>query len=107
MSHHAIGPPSRGPLRFRGDFMTKYTLSKPIEFGGKTYAELNFREATIGDMMVTDAFKGELSKTIALLAAVADTPIQVFKLIPLKELKKMESIVDNPLGEQTDTSDTT
>ena len=59
--------------------LVNYSLKTPIEFSGKTYTDLTFREPKTGDMMVLDKFTGEMSKMVALIATIADVPIQVIK----------------------------
>lgn len=62
------------------------TLSKPVEHAGKTYETLTFREAEVGDLMVSGHFKDEFSQTIAVLASISDTPLPAFKKIKAREL---------------------
>lgn len=75
-----------------------YSLKTPIEFGGKTYIDLTFREPKTGDMMVLDKFTGEMSKMVALIATIADVPIQVIKDASLKDFTAISEAVAPLLG---------
>jgi hypothetical protein len=75
-----------------------YSLKTPIEFGGKTYTDLTFREPKTGDMMVLDKFTGEMSKMVALIATIADVPIQVIKDASLKDFTAISEAVAPLLG---------
>lgn len=66
--------------------MTTITLSSPVEHNGKTISTLTFREAEVGDLMVSGIFKDELSQTIAVLASISDTPLPAFKKIKARDL---------------------
>jgi len=73
-------------------------LSKPVTHNEKTYAELNFREATVGDLMAGGIFKDETSQTMAVLAAISDTPLPVFKKVSVKDLKAIMSATAELMG---------
>lgn len=75
------------------------TLATPITHGGKTYQELTFREATTGDIAAADAVTGEFGKSLAVLACMADVPIQVMKAIPVREFGKLTDQVSSLMGE--------
>lgn len=81
-------------------------LGKPVEVLGKTYSELTFREATTGDACATDAVTGEFSQAIALLASIADVPIQVIKALPLRETKSIMDKVTHLMGNEPTSADT-
>lgn len=78
---------------------TTYTLKTPVTHGGKTYAELTFRRPRTGDMVLTDKFDGPIAKTVALLAAVSDTPVQAFHLIELDDFNAISDLIGPMLGE--------
>ncbi|MFB9788969.1 phage tail assembly protein [Shinella granuli] len=67
--------------------MTTYTLKTPVEHNNKTYSTLTFRTAKVGDLMVVDAVKGEMTQSVAIIAAIADVPIQVIKGMDLLDFK--------------------
>lgn len=79
--------------------MTSYTLQTPVTFNGTTYRELTFRKPRTGDMMVMDMVKGEVSKTVALMATIADVPLPAFKLIELDDFTALSEVVAPLLGE--------
>ncbi|KAB1086494.1 phage tail assembly protein [Neorhizobium galegae] len=80
--------------------MTTITLSKPVEHNGTTYSALTFREATIGDLIVGDAVTGELTKTMAVLASISDTPLPAFKKIRAKDLTAIMKATADLLGNE-------
>ncbi|CAN7613850.1 phage tail assembly protein [Rhizobium sp. LjRoot30] len=79
--------------------MTSYTLSTPVEHNGVTYSELTFREATTGDLMAADHFKGENSKMFAILASISDVPMPAFKKIKVGDLTKIMTATASLMGE--------
>lgn len=78
--------------------MTKYTLKTPVTHNGETYTELTIHKPRTGDLVVTDGFQGELSKTLALLASVTEIPLPAFKLIELDDFYEIQAIVEPMLG---------
>lgn len=85
--------------------MTSIKLSSPVEHNSKTYSELTFREAEVGDLMVGGLFKDQLSQTIAILASISDTPLPAFKKIKARDLAAiMEATADLLGNEPTDTT---
>ena len=85
--------------------MINYTLKTPVVHGGKTYTDLTFREPKTGDMMVLDAFKGEMSKMVALIATIADVPIHVIKDASLKDFTAISEAVAPLLGNDLPSTD--
>ena len=75
--------------------MVSYTLRTPVDHNGKTYSALTFRKPKTGDLMVLDNFKGEMSKTIALLATISDVPLPAFKEI---EMEDLNAIIEKTAG---------
>ena len=73
-------------------------LSKPVEHNGETYEELTFREATVGDIMVGDSFKGEVSKTVAILASISEVPLPAFKKISARDMAAIMTKAGELLG---------
>lgn len=80
--------------------MTTVKLSAAIEHNGTTYSELNFREATVGDLIVGDAVSGELTKTMAVLASISDVPLPAFKKIKAKDLTAIMVATAELLGNE-------
>ena len=81
--------------------MTKFTLSKPVEHNGKEYADLEFREPEVGDLMAAGHFKDELSQNIAILAAISDVPMPAFKKIKARDLTGIMAATAELLGNGT------
>lgn len=78
--------------------MTTYTLRTPVDHNGKNYKDLIFRKPKTGDLMVLDNFKGEMSKTIALLATISDVPLPAFKEIEMDDLNAIIEATAGLLG---------
>jgi len=76
-----------------------FPLKKPIEQDGKTYTSLTFNEATAGDLALADSITGELTKTLAILAGMADVSIHVIKKIKASDLKALNEKVAPLMGE--------
>lgn len=81
------------------DDQVVFPLSKPIEHNGTTYTSLTFNEATAGDLAAGENFKGELTKTLAILAGMADVPLQVINKIRARDLKVLNDLVAPLMGE--------
>lgn len=74
-------------------------LSKPVEYNNSKITHLTFREAEVGDMMVADKFEGQMSRSIAVLAAISDTPLPAFKKIKAADLSRIMEATQTLLGE--------
>lgn len=80
--------------------MKSVTLSSPIEVKGQMVSTLTFREATVGDLMMSAQFKDEMSKTMAILAAVSDTPLPAFKQVKARDLTRIMAEVGDLMGNE-------
>lgn len=76
-----------------------YSLKTPVTHNGVTYNELTFRRPKTGDMMILDKFDGEMSKMVALIAAISDVPIQVVKEADFADFTAISEVVAPLLGE--------
>lgn len=76
-----------------------YELKKPITVDNKTYTNFTFREATAGDLVVGDKFDGNLGKTLAILACMADVPLNVMKAVKASDLGPLTDATAPLLGE--------
>lgn len=56
-----------------------FKLSESVSHGEKAYIELTFRKMKARDLVAMDAVQGEMRKTFALFASMADVPIQVIE----------------------------
>lgn len=74
------------------------TLSKPIEHNGESYSELSFREPELGDFIAADAINGELGKTAAVLASMADVPFPAMKRLSMSDMNKIMDAVGHLMG---------
>ncbi|UFW80030.1 phage tail assembly protein [Rhizobium sp. SU303] len=87
------------------DDTVQHTLKKPIEHGDKTYSQLTFREATVGDIMLAEQFAGgQVSKSVVMLASMADVPLPAFKKISARELNKILDLTKDFLGNEDSTT---
>lgn len=86
--------------------MLTIQLSKPVTHNEKTYSELTFREAQVGDFMVADSFSGQMSKTIATLAVMCDVPLPAFKKIGAADFNAILDKTKELLGNEEQTSTT-
>ncbi len=77
------------------DETISYTLKKPVDHEGKTYSDLTFREVEAGDFMAAEKFDGQMSKTIVILALMAEVPLPAFKRIKGRDLNL---IIDKTKG---------
>lgn len=73
-------------------------LQNPIEHDGKSYAELTFREAELGDLCSADHFKGEMTKTAAILAGMAEVPVQVIRKLKARDANVIIERVGHLMG---------
>lgn len=74
------------------------TLASPIEHDGKTFATLTFREAELGDLCAGDHFDGQLQKTAALLAGMAQVSLPVIKRLKARDLATITDKVGHLMG---------
>lgn len=75
-----------------------HTLKTPVTHNSTTYTELTFRKPRTGDLVLTDEFKGEIAKTLALLASISEIPLQAFKLIELDDFQEIQLKIAPLLG---------
>ena len=76
-------------------------LASPIEYDEKIYSELTFREAELGDLCASDHFKGEMQKTAAVLAGMADVTLPVIKRLKARDLSAIMDKVGHLMGNET------
>lgn len=74
-------------------------LSEPVEHNGMTYSELSFRKAKTGDLVAADAVKGEVAKSLAILACMADVSLPVMKELGLADFANISEQVAPLMGE--------
>jgi hypothetical protein len=84
--------------------MTTIKLKSPITHGETTYEELTFREAEAGDFMLADGFAGEMSRNIAMLAAMAGVPLPAFKKVKARDLSVILDSTKALLGNEETTT---
>ncbi len=77
---------------------TVFTLSKPIEYGGKAYATLIMREMRVKDLAAMDLVKGGVNRTIAMYASICDVPFLAFREMQGDDYAKFLEAVQPFLG---------
>lgn len=60
-------------------------LSRPVTHDEKTIASLTFREATAGDACAAELVDGNLQRTLALVASMAEISLPLAKKLPLQD----------------------
>ncbi|MGY5801847.1 phage tail assembly protein [Rhizobium sp. LEGMi12c] len=80
--------------------VVKLTLTKPVTHNEVTYSDLAFREATVGDYMAGDQFKGEISQNVAVLSAISDVPLPAFKKICAGDYRRILDATKDLLGNE-------
>lgn len=86
--------------------LANYSLKTPVTHNGVTYKELTFRRPKTGDMMVLDKFDGDMSKMVALIAAISDVPIQAIKEADFADFTAISEVVAPLLGESQPQAET-
>lgn len=76
------------------------TLKKPITHNGATHTTLTFRELELGDMIMGDKVEGEVGKTAAILASMADVPLPAFKRLSASDFKAVMDQVGPLMGNE-------
>jgi hypothetical protein len=74
-------------------------LSRPVTHDGKTVASLTFREATAGDACCAETVTGDFSRTLALIASMAEISLPLAKKIPLRDINTITGKVAHLMGE--------
>ena len=66
-----------------------FTLAEPVTHNKVEYSQLTFRRMKGRDMLKMDLMKGELGKTMAMLASMSDTPFPVFEEMDSEDLQRL------------------
>ena len=74
-------------------------LTTPINDAGKTYTELTFREAKVGDLVAADHVQGEFAKILATLAGMAGVSLPAMKEMSMADFKRVSEEVAGLMGE--------
>lgn len=78
--------------------MTTYTLKNPVTFGAKTYDSLTFRNLKARDLAAADLVDGQVKKGFAILASMADVPIQVVLELDVDDLEGAQEVAAPFMG---------
>lgn len=73
-------------------------LKRPVEHDGRTYEKLEFLHPEITSMQATDRVRGEVAKSIAMVAAFADVPIPVIRKLHPRDFLEAAKVVSSFFG---------
>lgn len=74
-------------------------LSTPVSHNDTVYSELTFRKPKTGDLCMADLVTGETTKTLAILARMADVSLPVMQDIDLDDFARISEEVAPLMGE--------
>lgn len=80
------------------------TLAKPVEYEGKTYTELTFREPEVGDLILADEVTSDIARLVTLLALISEVPLPAFKKIKGSDFKAIVTKTKPLLGNDQKTT---
>ena len=75
-----------------------FTPSEPIESGGETYEKLTFRRMRVRHMVAMDKVQGEVRKTVALFASMADVPMAVIDDLDMDDFERLSKEIVPLMG---------
>ena len=75
-------------------------LTDPVEYQGKTYAELTLRKLKVRDLAATDLVDGEVRKGLALVASNAGVPVGVIEELTVADFERINREAMQLLGKQ-------
>lgn len=78
--------------------MSTYTLKTPVIFGEKTFGSLTFRKMKARDLAAADLVSGNVKKGFAMLASMADVPIQVVLELDVDDLEGAQEVAAPFMG---------
>ena len=71
----------------------KYTLSKPVEHGGKSYVEVTLPDDVLVEhLFVLDTVKGEQKQNAALMAALVGVPMPAIGKLCVKDYVRLQKM---------------
>lgn len=73
-------------------------LETPVEFNKATYSELTFRKAKARDFVAADLVKGDARRGFAILASMADVPLQVIEELDIDDFEAIGAEVAPLMG---------
>jgi len=75
-----------------------FTPSEPIEAGGETHEKLTFQRMRVRHLVAMDKVDGQMRKTVALFAAMADVPIPVIDALDMDDFERLTEEVVPLMG---------
>lgn len=75
-----------------------YTLEYPVEYNGEEFTELAIRRPKIRDMKKFDKIKDGMSKSITMLADLADVPPGVIEEMDTADFNAASKVIADFLG---------
>lgn len=80
------------------------TLTTPVAFNGKTYTALTLRKAKVRDLEAAEMARkagGDFSSMVALVASLADVPVDVVREMDADDLTKVSEALPGFLPSST------
>lgn len=78
------------------------TLSDPVEYQGKAYADLTFRRLKVKDLVAADLVDGDVRKSLALFASSAGVPIGVLEELGVDDFAEVSEQIKPLLGKSAE-----
>jgi len=73
----------------------KFPLTKPIGVEGNVVHELEIRtEVTAGDLMAADEAKGDVGKSIHIIASLASVPPSAIKAMSARDFQRLNAKIE-------------
>lgn len=76
----------------------EFTLEYPVHYNGEEFQELTIRRPKIRDMKKFDKIKDGMSKSITMLADLADVPLGVIEELDTADFNAASKVIVDFLG---------
>lgn len=84
--------------------MQTITLKHPVEFDGRTIKEITLRRPKVRDLERMDKVKGELAKSVTLIADLAEITPDNVRDLDAEDFKRVSEVIGDFLGEDGQSS---
>ena len=74
------------------------SLDRPITVDGSEISSLSFRRAKVRDLQAVEGVSGDVSKTVALAANLAEVPRDAFEEMDAADFSKVAGVIEGFLG---------
>ena len=83
------------------DGSTTILLRYPIERkDGSSLSEITLKPATVGDLEASDAAKGDVQKTVMIVASLSSVPVALIRKISMRDFRNISQQLEKELGEE-------